>query len=47
MERLTKDMERLMQEIAMHETQARAQAVETKAAKEALSEVPVVGHKTV
>lgn len=40
-------MERLTQQIAMYETQARAQAEETKAAKEALSEVTVVCYKTV
>uniref|UniRef100_UPI003AAAC844 coiled-coil domain-containing protein 40 n=1 Tax=Centroberyx gerrardi TaxID=166262 RepID=UPI003AAAC844 len=37
-ERLTKDMERLMEQIAMYEAQAAAQAQETQAAKEALSE---------
>ncbi|XP_071361508.1 coiled-coil domain-containing protein 40 [Trachinotus anak] len=37
-ERLTKDMERLMQQIAMYEAQASAQAEETQAAKEAHSE---------
>ncbi|XP_049428773.1 coiled-coil domain-containing protein 40 [Epinephelus fuscoguttatus] len=37
-ERLTKDMERLTQQIAMYEAQANAQAEETQAAKEALSE---------
>lgn len=39
MERLTKDMERLTQQIAMYEAQTSAQAEETQAAKEALSEV--------
>lgn len=38
-ERLTKDMERLMQQVAMYEAQTRAQAEETKAAREANSEV--------
>ncbi|XP_037328820.2 coiled-coil domain-containing protein 40 isoform X2 [Pungitius pungitius] len=37
-ERLTKDMERLTQQIAMYEVQAVAQAEETQAAQEALSE---------
>ncbi|KAM7009676.1 coiled-coil domain-containing protein 40 [Tautogolabrus adspersus] len=37
-ERLTKDMERLTQQIAMYEAQANAQAEETQAAKEALAE---------
>uniref|UniRef100_A0A672Y7G3 Coiled-coil domain containing 40 n=1 Tax=Sphaeramia orbicularis TaxID=375764 RepID=A0A672Y7G3_9TELE len=37
-ERLTKDMERLMQQIAMYEAQSSAQAEETLAAKEALAE---------
>ncbi|XP_040892417.1 coiled-coil domain-containing protein 40 [Toxotes jaculatrix] len=37
-ERLTKDMERLMQQIAMYEAQASAQTEETQTAKEALSE---------
>nr|XP_046258864.1 coiled-coil domain-containing protein 40 isoform X2 [Scatophagus argus] len=37
-ERLTKDMERLTQQIAMSEAQVSAQAEETQAAKEALSE---------
>ncbi|XP_037619782.1 coiled-coil domain-containing protein 40 [Sebastes umbrosus] len=37
-ERLTKDMERLTQQIAMYEAQAGAQAEETQEAKEALSE---------
>ncbi|TDH16399.1 hypothetical protein EPR50_G00020560 [Perca flavescens] len=37
-ERLTKEMERLTQQIAMYEAQAKAQAEETQAAKEALSE---------
>ncbi|XP_070710661.1 coiled-coil domain-containing protein 40 [Pempheris klunzingeri] len=37
-ERLTKDMERLTQQVAMYEAQASAQAAETQAAKEALSE---------
>ncbi|XP_070781226.1 coiled-coil domain-containing protein 40 [Enoplosus armatus] len=37
-ERLTKDMERLTQQIAMYEAQANAQAEETMAAKEALFE---------
>ncbi|KAF3687185.1 Coiled-coil domain-containing protein 40 [Channa argus] len=36
-EHLTKEMERQMQQIAMYEAQARAQAQETQAAKEALS----------
>ncbi len=39
MERLEKEMERLTQQIAMYEVQASAQAEETRAAKEALSEV--------
>lgn len=38
-ERLTKDLERLMQQIAMYDTQTSAQAKETQAAKEALFEV--------
>ncbi|XP_036970450.1 coiled-coil domain-containing protein 40 isoform X1 [Acanthopagrus latus] len=37
-ERLTKDLERLMQQIAMYDTQTSAQAKETQAAKEALFE---------
>ncbi|XP_026158224.1 coiled-coil domain-containing protein 40 [Mastacembelus armatus] len=37
-EHLTKDMERLTQQIAMYEAQTNAQTEETKAAKEALSE---------
>ncbi|TKS69266.1 Coiled-coil domain-containing protein 40 [Collichthys lucidus] len=37
-ERLTKDMERLTEQIAMYEAQASAQGEETQAAKEALSE---------
>ncbi|XP_010775222.1 coiled-coil domain-containing protein 40, partial [Notothenia coriiceps] len=37
-ERLTKDKERLTEQIAMYEAQAKAQAEETHAAKEALSE---------
>ncbi|XP_053183141.1 coiled-coil domain-containing protein 40 [Scomber japonicus] len=37
-ERLTKDMERLTQQIAIHEAQTSAQAEETQAAKEAFSE---------
>ncbi|XP_070832310.1 coiled-coil domain-containing protein 40 isoform X1 [Chaetodon trifascialis] len=37
-ERLTKDMERLTQQIAMYEAQSSAQAEETQAAKDALSE---------
>ncbi|XP_034744686.1 coiled-coil domain-containing protein 40 [Etheostoma cragini] len=37
-ERLTKEMERLTQQIAMYEAQAKAQVEETQAAKEALSE---------
>ncbi|XP_044044651.1 coiled-coil domain-containing protein 40 [Siniperca chuatsi] len=37
-ERLTKDMEKLTQQIAMYEAQASAQAEETQAAKQALSE---------
>ncbi|KAI3352756.1 hypothetical protein L3Q82_019334 [Scortum barcoo] len=37
-ERLTKDMERLTQQIGMYEAQAAAQAEETQAAKQALSE---------
>ncbi|XP_067440355.1 coiled-coil domain-containing protein 40 [Thunnus thynnus] len=37
-ERLTKDMERLTQQIAMYEAQTSAQAEETQAAKEAFSE---------
>lgn len=42
MERLTKDTEKLTQQIAMYEAQARAQAEETQAAKEALYEVTIV-----
>lgn len=45
-ERLTKDMERLTQQIAMYEAQTNAQAEETQAAKEAFSEVTAVWHKT-
>lgn len=45
-ERLTKDMERLTQQIAIHEAQTSAQAEETQAAKEAFSEVNAVYHKT-
>ncbi|KAM4585269.1 coiled-coil domain-containing protein 40 [Odontesthes bonariensis] len=50
-ERLTKEMERLTQQIAMYEAQASAQAEETRAAKEALSEAEMkmelhlMGHK--
>ncbi|XP_072240038.1 coiled-coil domain-containing protein 40 [Leuresthes tenuis] len=50
-ERLTKEMERLTQQIAMYEAQASAQAEETGAAKEALSEAELkmelhlIGHK--
>lgn len=40
-------MERLTQQIAMYEAQANAQAEETQAAKEALSEVTVLWHNTV
>lgn len=46
-ERLTKDMERLTQQIATYEAQASAQAEETQAAKEALSEVTTLWNKTV
>jgi len=42
-ERLTKEMERLTQQIAMYDAQTSAQAEETGAAKEALSEVTVRG----
>lgn len=38
-ERLTKDIERLTQQIAMYEAQSSAQAEETLSAKEALTEV--------
>lgn len=41
-ERLTKDKERLMQQIAMYEAQAMAQAEETQAVKEALCEVTMI-----
>lgn len=41
-ERLTKDMERLTQQIAMYEAQTSAQAEETQAAKEAFSEVTCI-----
>ncbi|KAG7233167.1 hypothetical protein INR49_007406 [Caranx melampygus] len=40
-ERLTKDMERLTQQVAMYEAQTSAQAEETQAAKEANSEAEV------
>lgn len=40
-------MERLSQQITMYEAQARAQAEETKGAKEALSEVTIVYYRTV
>lgn len=39
MERLTRDMEKLSEQIALYEAQASAQAQETQAAKEAFSEV--------
>lgn len=39
MERLTKDLEGLTQQIGMYEVQTIAQAEETKAAREAHSEV--------
>lgn len=42
MERLTKELERLTQQIAMYECKTSAQAEETQTAKEALSEVTAV-----
>uniref|UniRef100_A0A3B5AB49 Coiled-coil domain containing 40 n=1 Tax=Stegastes partitus TaxID=144197 RepID=A0A3B5AB49_9TELE len=44
-ERLTKDMEGLTQQIAMYEAQANAQAEETLAVKEALSELLLMARK--
>lgn len=39
MERLTKDNEKLVEQIALYEAQTRAQAEDTQAAKVSLSEV--------
>lgn len=41
MERLTKELDRLTEQVAMCEAQGSAQAEETQAAREALSEVTV------